>query len=137
MVAGGYSYSNFDYSDSTIIIDAISGVASRVAKMSIARAYFSLQTIQGALLAVGGVTHDGYTAAVEVFNPTSKSWTLQLPTSELSLEIPRSAFATVLLHNETISSSSPMTKPTTSSATASTSASASTTSSTSTATTTA
>ena len=27
MVAGGYSYSNFDYSDSTIIINAISGLS--------------------------------------------------------------------------------------------------------------
>merc|ERR1719239_1077246 len=105
MVAGGYSYSNFDYSDSTIIIDAITGAASQVSKMSIARAYFSLQAIQGTILAVGGVTNAGYTAAVEMFNPTSKAWTLQLPPSDLSLQTPRSAFATIFLHNKTTASS--------------------------------
>merc|ERR1719222_865303 len=101
MVAGGYSYSNFDYSDSTIIIDAISGVSTQVAKMSIARAYFSLQTIQGTILAVGGVTNEGYSAVVEVFNPTSTSWTLQHPPSGLSLQTPRSAFVSVFLKDET------------------------------------
>ena len=65
------------YGASTIIIDAFSGVASQVVKMSVKRAYFSLLAIQGTILAVGGVTDNGYTEAIEVFDQNSKSWTQQ------------------------------------------------------------
>ena len=68
--------------------------------MSTPRAYFSLQVVNGAILAVGGVSNNGYTGGVEVFNPEEKYWTKNVP-ADLILQTPRSAFATVFIQNKT------------------------------------
>ena len=68
--------------------------------MSTPRAYFSLQAVNGAILAVGGVSNNGYTGGVEVFNPEEKYWTQKVPV-DLILQTPRSAFATVFIQNKT------------------------------------
>ena len=68
--------------------------------MSTPRAYFSLQEVNGAILAVGGVSNNGYTGGVEVFNPDEKYWTQKVPV-DLILQTPRSAFATVFIQNKT------------------------------------
>ena len=70
--------------------------------MSLPRAYFSLQAVQGSILAVGGVTNAGYTADVEVFNMADEAWARPHPALELGLQTPRSAFATVFLVNKTL-----------------------------------
>ena len=68
--------------------------------MSTPRAYFSLQEVNGAILAVGGVSNNGYTGGVEVFNPDERYWTQNVP-ADLILQTPRSAFATVFIQNKT------------------------------------
>ena len=68
--------------------------------MSTPRAYFSLQAVNGAILAVGGVSNNGYTGGVEVFNPESRYWTQNVP-EDFGLQTPRSAFATVFIQNKT------------------------------------
>ena len=68
--------------------------------MSTPRAYFSLQAVNGAILAVGGVSNNGYTGGVEVFNPDEKYWTQNVP-EDFGLQTPRSAFATVFIQNKT------------------------------------
>ena len=68
--------------------------------MSTPRAYFSLQAVKGAILAVGGVSNNGYTGGVEVFNQDEKYWTQKVPV-DLILQTPRSAFATVFIQNKT------------------------------------
>merc|ERR1712013_253390 len=100
MVAGGYSYTSFAYSDSTIMIDTTTGAATTLPKMSTPRAYFSLQAVNGAILAVGGVSNNGDTGGVEVFNPDEKYWTQNVP-EDFGLQTPRSAFATVFIQNKT------------------------------------
>ena len=68
--------------------------------MSTPRAYFSLQAVNRAILAVGGVSNNGYTGGVEVFNPDARYWTQKVPV-DLILQTPRSAFATVFIQNKT------------------------------------
>ena len=68
--------------------------------MSTPRAYFSLQAVNGAILAVGGVSNNGYTGGVEVFNPDERYWTQNVP-ADLILQTPRSAFATIFIRNKT------------------------------------
>ena len=68
--------------------------------MSTPRAYFSLQAVNRAILAVGGVSNNGYTGGVEVFNQDEKYWTQKVPV-DLILQTPRSAFATVFIQNKT------------------------------------
>ena len=63
--------------------------------MNLPRAYFSLLTIGDALVAIGGVTNDGYTAEVEVYFNFTKAWSRQ--DSDLSLSTARSSFAAILL----------------------------------------
>ena len=68
--------------------------------MSTPRAFFSLQVVNGALLAVGGVSNNGYTGGVEVFNPETRYWTQNVP-EDFGLQTPRSAFATIFIQNKT------------------------------------
>ena len=68
--------------------------------MSTPRAYFSLQAVNGAILAVGGVSNNGYTGGVEVFNPDASYWIQNVP-EDFGLQTPRSAFATVFIQNKT------------------------------------
>ena len=51
-------------------------------------------------MAVGGVSNNGYTGGVEVFNPDEKYWTQNVPV-DLILQTPRSAFATIFIQNKT------------------------------------
>ena len=51
-------------------------------------------------MAVGGVSNNGYTGGVEVFNPDARYWTQKVPV-DLILQTPRSAFATVFIQNKT------------------------------------
>ena len=94
LVAGGFSYKTSEYTDSALTIDAVTGMASFVAKMNSAHAYFSLLTIGDSVLAIGGVTNGGYTAEVEVFIKSTKSWS---QSSNLTLNTARSSFATLFL----------------------------------------
>ena len=93
LVAGGFSYKTSEYTDSTLTIDAVTGTLSFAAKMNSPHAYFSLLTMGETVLAIGGVTNVDYTAEVEVFSNTTKSWSQ----SNLTLNTARSSFATLFI----------------------------------------
>ena len=76
------------------------GISSSTAKMNFPRAYFSLLTIGDAVVAIGGVTNDGYTTEVEVFFNFTKAWSRQ--DLDLSLGTARSSFAAILLPSSTV-----------------------------------
>jgi len=68
LVAGGFSYLTFDYTDSTVLIDTTSGVAKPAGAMVKARAYFVLQEVASTMLAMGGISMDGFTWEVDVYS---------------------------------------------------------------------
>ena len=68
--------------------------------MNLPRAYFSLLTIGDAVVAIGGVTNDGYTTEVEVFFNFAKAWSRQ--DLDFSLGTARSSFAAILLPSSTV-----------------------------------
>merc|ERR550519_1789966 len=77
LVAGGFSYQTFEYTDSALTINVATGISSSVASMNFPRAYFSLLTMGDAFVAIGGVTSDGYTAEVEAFFNYTQTWSPQ------------------------------------------------------------
>ena len=101
LVAGGFSYLTFDYTDSTVLIDTTTGVAKPAGAMVGARAYFVLQKVASIMLAMGGISMDGFTGEVDVYKPSTTSW---MNSSSFSLATPRSSFATVVLKPITSSS---------------------------------
>ena len=99
MVAGGYSYTTFDFLDSTLLIDSRTGKIEQGVAMKMARAYFSLVTVLGKVLAIGGKSHNNpkshgvtYTDTWEEWDPDTKTWH-----HNSSLVVGRGAAAAVLL----------------------------------------
>ena len=99
VVAGGYLFSNFEYTDTTIILDS-SGTRVGKGRMTRPRAYFRLEQLyvggEGKLLAIGGSTiSDSDLNTVEELVTPLGAWT----PSNWTLQTGRSTFATVPCRN--------------------------------------
>ena len=91
VVAGGYLFTQQQYTASTLLLDPSTGAAAPGPAMAIPRAYFALQQLPDRLLAIGGSTVWSYQRTVEVLAEGSGAWTA----ANTSLAIGRSTFATL------------------------------------------
>ena len=94
VVAGGYLFSNFEYTDTTVILDS-HGARVGEGRMTQARAYFRLEQLavggRASLLAIGGSTITTDLHAVEQLAAPGGAWT----PANWTLQTGRSTFATV------------------------------------------
>ena len=91
VVAGGYLFTTYDYTATTLLIDTKTGAATEGGRMIKARAYYSMQVLPGMLLAIGGSTIRSFQVTVEKLTHPSAPWSA----TDLYMETGRSTFATV------------------------------------------
>ena len=110
VVAGGYLFTTYDYTATTLLIDTKTGAAIEGGRMIKARAYYSMQVLPGMLLAIGGSTIRRFQVTVEKLTDPSAPWS----TTDLYLGTGRSTFATVpyLVSNATADQTTTSTKTT-------------------------